>query len=39
MSLLLPVSARIAAHSETPSLVVLGPSLHPGPRPAPDWVS
>jgi hypothetical protein len=24
---------------ESRGLVILGPSLHPGPRPAPEWVS
>jgi len=32
-------SGQVTAHSETMGLVVLGPSLHPGSRPAPEWVS
>jgi hypothetical protein len=35
----LPACSRVTAHSETMALIVLGPSLLPGPRPAPEWVS
>src|SRR6266566_5034330 len=35
----LPACSRVTAHSETMGLVVLGPSLPPGPRPDPESLS
>jgi hypothetical protein len=32
-------SSRMTADSEAMGLVVIGPSLHPSPRRAPEWVS